>query len=86
MADEFGSKDLKPAYDKMRTMTVQEVIAEAQAVYDWRGEPPYETTAYKEDRRYSDQEEAALDAEAKILSDFVTHWLPYLKRKGNDTV
>lgn len=72
MADEFGAKDLKPAYDKMRTMLVKDVVAEAQAIYDRYGEPPYENHPSFE-----------LPQVAAVIGDFIAHWLPYLKRKGN---
>lgn len=77
MADEFGSKDIKPAYDKMRSLTIQDCIKEAQTIYDLRGKPPY--NAYDPLMPHNISQE-----ELNVLSDFVAHWLPYLKLKGKE--
>lgn len=65
-------------------MTFEEVKASAQRVLDLRGLPPYKTRySYNEDGNglggYHTLE--CSEDEARVLSEFVQFWLPFLVQK-----
>lgn len=65
----------------MAQPTHDEVRAWAQAIYDYRGPPPYSPTL-PPGPPFAEGEVLCRAAEAALLSDFVEAWLPELKRSG----
>lgn len=77
--------------NRLPAMKWDEVLAQAQAIYDRYGAPPYTKDNERTEVNYSGDVAVMVrpfanlaEPELAVLSDFVYYWLPYIDRSKKE--